>query len=295
MTASNERVFLAPDVLVLGGGGVLGEAWMNGALAGIEDGAGIDLREVDVLVGTSAGSIVAANLAAGRSPRRPQRRDADAGQPAQAGVGAPRRLLMRGAAPLRGRVIPYEAPAGALLRATVLRGLPRGTRTLERLERSLERAQIEFDGRLRVVCVELRTGRRVVFGAPAAPTAPVSRAVVASCSIPGYFEPVEIGGREYVDGGVHSPVNLDAAPAGHGTKVLCLAPLAGLQLALASPLRLLRARLGAELVGFERRGARVSLIAPWSAAAAPMARDLMDDAQRAFVHAAGYAQGLQMS
>src|SRR6516164_3776481 len=61
-----------PDVLVLGGGGVLGEAWMMGILAGIEDGTGLDLRRCEYYVGTSAGAIVASHLAAGRSPRRPR-------------------------------------------------------------------------------------------------------------------------------------------------------------------------------------------------------------------------------
>ncbi|MGA8335754.1 MAG: patatin-like phospholipase family protein, partial [Solirubrobacteraceae bacterium] len=60
-----------PDVLVLGGGGVLGEAWMMGVLAGIEDGTGFDLRDCDYYVGTSAGSIVAAHLVSGQPPRRP--------------------------------------------------------------------------------------------------------------------------------------------------------------------------------------------------------------------------------
>ena len=60
-----------PDVLVLGGGGVLGEAWMTGVLAGIEEATGVDFREVEAIVGTSAGSIVGAALVAGSSPRRP--------------------------------------------------------------------------------------------------------------------------------------------------------------------------------------------------------------------------------
>ena len=55
-----------PDVLVLGGGGVLGEVWMMGVLAGIEDATGFDLRECEYFVGTSAGSIVSAHLAARR-------------------------------------------------------------------------------------------------------------------------------------------------------------------------------------------------------------------------------------
>ncbi|MDQ6746060.1 MAG: patatin-like phospholipase family protein, partial [Actinomycetota bacterium] len=60
-----------PDVLVLGGGGVLGEAWMMGVLAGIEDATGFDLRQCEYFVGTSAGAIVGAHLVAGKAPRRP--------------------------------------------------------------------------------------------------------------------------------------------------------------------------------------------------------------------------------
>jgi NTE family protein len=71
---------LLPDVLVLGAGGILGEAWMNGVLAGVEDAAGLDLRRVESFVGTSAGSIVASRLAAGHPPRRPGR-----GAPVEAG------------------------------------------------------------------------------------------------------------------------------------------------------------------------------------------------------------------
>src|SRR5688572_16904987 len=50
-----------PDVLVLGGGGLLGEAWMTGVLAGIEDATGADMRSCRAYVGTSAGSIVSAS------------------------------------------------------------------------------------------------------------------------------------------------------------------------------------------------------------------------------------------
>jgi len=60
-----------PNVPVLGGGGLLGEAWMTGVLAGYEDAIGADVRRCRRFVGTSAGSIVASSLVAGRSPRRP--------------------------------------------------------------------------------------------------------------------------------------------------------------------------------------------------------------------------------
>src|SRR3954452_15965304 len=61
--------FEAPDVLVLGAGGVLGEAWMAALLSGLQEGSGFDPRDCDHFVGTSAGSIVAAGLAGGVDPR----------------------------------------------------------------------------------------------------------------------------------------------------------------------------------------------------------------------------------
>src|SRR3954454_13793642 len=82
--------FLEPDVLVLGGGGILGEGWMNGLLAGLEDAAGVGFADCRAFVGTSAGSIVAARLAAGRELRRPGTRSR-----AAPGAGPPRGRVFR--------------------------------------------------------------------------------------------------------------------------------------------------------------------------------------------------------
>src|SRR4051794_6551686 len=60
--------FERPQVLVLGAGGILGEAWMGGLLAGLKDASGFDPRSCEHFVGTSAGSIVAAGLAGGVGP-----------------------------------------------------------------------------------------------------------------------------------------------------------------------------------------------------------------------------------
>jgi NTE family protein len=61
------------------------------------------------------------------------------------------------------------------------------------------------------ICTVRRTdGHRVVFGRPGSPPASLMSAVLASCAIPSYFAPIEIGGVEYFDGGVHSPTNADA-------------------------------------------------------------------------------------
>jgi NTE family protein len=296
--------FEVPDVLVLAGGGVLGEAWMTGVLAGIEDAAGIDLREVEAFVGTSAGSIVCARLAAGRALRRP---DGSPDGVARAGEGEGRdgsivRDALRAAgaagwaatAPAASAALALGAPAGALARAAALTRMPAGRRRLDRLHAHVERWGARFDGRLRVCTVDRGTGRRVVFGAPGAPPASVADAVLASCAIPWVFAPVEIGGREYVDGGVWSVTNLDAAPAGRDTHVLCLDTVAGLD-PRSRRMAALRGwfRVAAELEtqALRRRGARVRHIAPDAAAAGAMEANLMDAGPSDRVLAAGYRQG----
>ena len=93
--------------------------------------------------------------------------------------------------------------------------------------------------------------------------------MLASCAVPGIFAPVRIGGREYVDGGVWSPTNLDAAPAGRGSSVLCLVPTA-LEGGLA-PLRAFSlAAVAAETLAVRSRGAEVRTIVPDAASAAVM-------------------------
>jgi NTE family protein len=67
----------------------------------------------------------------------------------------------------------------------------------------------------------------VVFGRPRSPKAPIHLAVAASCSVPGYFAPVVIGGRSYIDGGVHSPTNA-ALLRGTGLDlVIVVSPMSG--------------------------------------------------------------------
>ncbi len=299
-----------PDVLVLGGGGVLGEAWMTGVLAGIEDAAGIDLRECEYLLGTSAGSIAAAQLVAGKSPRRPgstvdREEKPGSAKPAE-GLGAAARSAARrmggfawtAAGAFMPMALGIAAPGGAVARATMLRRLPRPKERLDDLRRHVERSGARFDGRLRVVAVDRRSGRRVVFGAPRAPRATVAEAVAASCTVPWLFAPVEISGREYVDGGVWSPTNMDAAPAGRGTSVLCLAPTAsviGSEALIALIRTVTRAAGSVEALALRRRGAEVRVVAPNSGSAAAMGSNLMDREPSERVLVAGYRQGLALA
>jgi NTE family protein len=299
-----------PDVLVLGGGGVLGEAWMMGVLAGIEDATGFDLRDCDHYVGTSAGAIVAAHLVAGQSPRRPSSFDGEeeltgsnGARPvdglAAAGLAAARRAgawALATAATFAPLALGLAAPGGAVARALLLRRLPRPSQTLADLHHNIERLAPRFDGRLRVAAVDRRNGRRVVFGSPGSPRASVPDAVAASCTVPWLFAPVTIAGREYVDGGVWSPTNLDAAPAGRDTHVLCLNPTANIQSSngLLSVVRSVsRTAVSVESLALRRRGAAVQMLAPSHECAEVMGTNFMDREPRGRVLSAGYRQGLQ--
>jgi NTE family protein len=155
-----------------------------------------------------------------------------------------------------------------------------------------------FDGRLRVTAVDAATGRRVVFGAPEAPPADVADAVLASCSVPWVFRPQTIGGRTYVDGGFWSAANLDVAPVGRGSRVLCLNPTASPRLA-ADRLGALRAfartTTAAEALALKRRGAHVRVVAPDDATVAAIGPDLFASGRRPAVEAAGFAQGCALA
>ena len=81
---------------------------------------------------------------------------------------------------------------------------------------------------MRVVACDYATGRRTVFGRPKSPKADLADAVAASCAIPGFYHPVTIAGRRYVDGGMYSTSNLDILRDAHMDLVICLNPTSSL-------------------------------------------------------------------
>jgi NTE family protein len=282
-----------PDVLVLGAGGTIGAAWMSGVLAGIAAESGIDFTACEHIVGTSAGSMVAADLLASVEPRPAERTAETAGADDAGPLGdeaAAERALLAGTADrdgngrTRGRTgrlgaslattagsslapiaLSLGRAPGALVRAAALARMEDPSGSLDDLGARIARHGLRWDGRLRIACVDRARGRRVVFGAPGAPAATVAEAVQASCSIPWLYRPVRIGEDEYVDGGVWSPTNMDAAPAGRGTHLLCLAPMGGplgrrerhpaVRAATTAAVRL-------ETLALQRRGAHVTVVLP---------------------------------
>lgn len=294
-----------PDVLVLGGGGILGEAWMSAVLAGIEESSPFKATTCRSYIGTSAGSIVAAVLCAGidpgsrlgRFPEQPPTTlpepsgDSFAGrlaQPFANAAGAATGVL----GPLAMRT---AAPAGRMLRREALRRLPAGTRSLDGLGAEIDHSGASWDGRLQVSAVEVESGRRMMFGMAGDPGIPVSVAVEASCAIPGVFRPVIVHGRRYLDGGVWSPTNMDAAAVRRGDDVLCLNPTGSLRPSRSHPLGMLgslsRWAAAVEAAGLRRRGARVRVVSPDLESTAAMGVDLMRSGPRRRVIAAGLRQG----
>jgi NTE family protein len=300
--------FESPHVLVLGGGGILGEAWMTALLAGLAEATGFDPRECEGFVGTSAGAIVAAALSAGiepgsrlgalpeQPPATTAEVTADGGLPERA-LGLALTVGRGAAAPLAALGLRATETGGAAARRAALRRVPAGRRSLGALGRELEQAGARWDGRLTLAAVDLDSGRRVMFGASDAPESSIAAAVEASCSIPGVFAPVVIAGRRYVDGGVWSPTNMDRAPAGRGTRVLCLNPTGSVRSSLIAPLSglLSRSVAGVEALALERRGARVTIVSPDDASLAAIGRNLMNPARRSRVIAAGLLQARKLA
>jgi NTE family protein len=299
-----------PDVLVLGGGGTLGEAWMSAVLTGLDASQDFDARSCAGYVGTSAGSIVAASLVAGLAPgarlgRLPRPTEAplegldEHVTELRQALGAAADLAGAAAAPLVSWLSASTARGGAMLRRTALLGVPPGWRSLVELGRSVELTGARWDGRLRIVALERETGRRVVFGAPGAPDVSVSAAVQASCAIPGVFRAVSANGRTYVDGGVWSPTNMDVADATKGERVVCLNPTGSLRFTLGALTGAIgpfsRGIAGAEALVLRNRGSIVTTINPDEGSAVAMGGNLMDPRRRQAVIAAGLAQGRRLN
>ena len=230
--------------LVLGAGGVLGGAWLTGGLSALAAETDWDPGSADHIIGTSAGSLMGALVAAGVPPWFMVAHSAGEtfdglegadGRPAAEAdrAGGAVFKLHPGALPfgpgsLRMAVTALANP----LRHTPLQllagWLPAGFISTEPIKDTVRRAVrsrwVGHPAYWAVAC-DYRTGKRIPFGRVDAPTAHVADAVAASCAIPGFFRPVEIGRRRYVDGGVCSASSADLL-AGHGLDlVICMNPL----------------------------------------------------------------------
>ena len=214
--------------LVLSAGGTSGAAYHAGVLAGLFEATGWDPRTADLIVGTSAGASTAVGLRAGLSAfdhaaYYSEQNLTPEGQSIRDRVTTPLDLpkdppphksffpsnpylILQGILG-RGRPRPVVSLAGML---------PEGQGDGSSLAARINESHPESwpDMSTWICSVDLKTGKRVVFGRDDI-ECDIGTAVQASSSIPGYFQPVNLDGTKYVDGGIHSSTNADlTAPLG---------------------------------------------------------------------------------
>jgi NTE family protein len=306
--------------LVLGAGGAVGHAFNVGVLSALADEFGWDAREADLIVGTSAGSVVGASLRVGLDPLDLRRRAmgqplsaegaalirraetavsearvaaaevAEEDEPAPAVGLAARAVRMRVASPerlMRAFREPWKVTPGSLFSALVPAGrLPTGY-----IGAAYESLHGDSWPRrdLWIAAVDLDVGQRVVFGRDGSPAATLGQAVEASCAIPGHFAPVTIGGSRYVDGGAHSTTNADLV-AEHDPKpdlALVAAPMSAVGSAPLNPRQSIR-QFARRSVAREARllrdqGIEVVTFQPTAADLEVMSGDSMDPSTSAAV------------
>src|SRR4051795_645700 len=229
--------------LVLGAGGVMGGAWLTGGLEAIARETGWGPATAEDGGGTSAGSMMGALLASGVPPwfmvahSKGDSFEGLTGADGRPAATADRAAgatfkLHKGLPPIgpgSWRLIARSLSAPTRHRPTALAAgwLPRGFISTEPLKDTIRRVVPSGwadHPNLWIVACDYATGRRVAFGRDDAPQAELADAVAASCAIPGFYHPVTIGGRRYVDGGLWSTSNLDILRNETLDLVICLKP-----------------------------------------------------------------------
>jgi NTE family protein len=268
----NER-----KALVLGGGGVSGVGWELGVLAGLAD-LGVNLSDADLIIGTSAGSVVGAQLSSDVSVKdlyEEQLRGASSEIPAVLSRG----ILLRWvwASLLPGDDQKARARIGKLaLATTTVSESDRHSVIAERLP-----SHEWPERRLLIPAVEVATGDVRVFDKDSGVS--LVDAVSASCAVPMVWPPVTIEGHRYMDGGVRSGTNADLA-VGYGRVVVVTPVVASLRRSGRISRQL--ATLGKHL--------HSAVVVPNAAAKAAMGNNVLNPAFRAASAKAGRAQAAEI-
>jgi len=294
--------------LVLGAGGVLGAAWMAGALPALEGHLDRPLSEADLVVGTSAGSVMAAALRCGvpvefmvvhQHPTDSVLAGWSGGFDRESGPLPPMPRLRVGSLRLLGSAVRTPRQINPWVMASAL--LPQGRAHHDSLTALLDAVLAQADGHITagsrpwprdptwIMCLDYDSGHRVAFGRTHKPSASLSDAVVASCSIPGWHQPALIDGRRYVDGGVASTTSLELIAQTDIDEVLVLAPMCSYQTdrpgnPAARAERLLRhlftVQLTHEAAKVRAAGINVTLLTPGPEDLAAIGSNLMDPSRR---------------
>src|SRR4051794_30064329 len=294
--------------LVLGAGGVMGGAWLTGGLDAIARETGWDPASADFIVGTSAGSMMGALLASGVPPWfmvAHSKGDSFEGLAGADGRPASTADRAAGATFRLEKTWPPIGPGSWQLilnsisapnryrQAALFAGwLPRGFISTAPLKDTVRRVVPQGwadHPNLWVVACDYARGNRVAFGRDDAPDGELADSVAASCAIPGFYHPVTIAGRRYVDGGLWSTSNLDILRNEKLDLVICLNPTSSLHPTLAwNPAERIAAatrtlsgrRLGSEAKKLRAKGTGVVLIQPTDEDLEQMGPNLMSRRNR---------------
>ncbi|MGX6607156.1 patatin-like phospholipase family protein [Micromonosporaceae bacterium Da 78-11] len=257
--------------LVLGGGGVTGVAWEIGLLLGLAE-HGVDLSDAELLVGTSAGSVVAARVLSGvplADLFEAQLAPPTGEIAARMSVGG---LLKFGAAGLW----PGDPAKG---RAWLGRQSLKATTVTEAERRAVIALRVGRDDwpatPLLIPAIEALTGALKVFDKDSGVS--LIDAVAASCAVPLTWPPMTVDGRRYLDGGARSVANVDLAAG--SDRVVVIAPIT------ASARRSTRPATQAAALGVPH-----VVLSPSDAARKRMGRNPLDPAFRAAAAEAGRTQ-----
>ncbi|HET6391940.1 MAG TPA: patatin-like phospholipase family protein [Blastococcus sp.] len=262
--------------LVLGGGGITGIAWEIGVLAGLAE-AGTDLSGADLVVGTSAGSVVGAQLTGGAELPAMFARQLEPPTAEKAARMTRSLLAQYGLALLRSRRndVEFRRRVGGLALAAERSGLtPTEQERLDVIGSRL--VTTEWPERsLVITAVDAQTGEFQTFDRTSG--VPLVQAVAASCAVPGVYPPVTIGDRRYVDGGMRSAANADLAQG--YDRLVVLAPIPRGIGPIAS--------VDAQVTGMV---SRVAVVSPDRDSRMAIGRNVLDPAARAPSARAGHAQ-----
>jgi NTE family protein len=267
---------MTDKALVLGGGGITGIAWEIGMLAGLAAEHGLDLTDADLVVGTSAGSVVGADVRSGISLDHFYENQT-------APVGDDEVVARMGAAVTLRYVLAVaftQSPVRARKRigAIALKAKTESEATRREVFESRMPISEWPAAKLKVTAVDTLTGDFAVFDAGSGVS--LIEAVGASCAVPGIWPPVTIGGKRYMDGGMRSAANVDLA-LGY-KQVVVIAPLTqGF-----GPIP----GAGKQVKQLIAAGARAILIKPDGEALRAIGRNVLDPANRPAAARAGYAQ-----
>jgi NTE family protein len=268
---------MAGRAVVLGGGGVTGVAWELGVIAGLAE-KGIDLSGADLLIGTSAGSVVAAQITSGTPIEELYSEQlVSTGREVVAKLGL-LAILRLGTAALRG------GDEKTMLRR--VGAMARRAKTMPQAER---KAIIDSrlpnkqwpQQRMLITAIAIDTGEFTAFDRDSGVS--LVDAVAASCAVPGVWPPSDVDGQLFMDGGIRSPANVDLVSQQSETydRVVVIAPLSGtFRRAAGVPAQV--AALPA--------GTRKAVVIPDEAARAAIGNNVLDPRKRAAAAQAGRAQ-----